>query len=131
MTVDNAKTNQLTPEIQSSIPAINSNPPSIFKTLHNILDGKIPQTPYPIIPQVTSRSLDLVLIFALFSSKGSLVEPTKYCAHFNSSVQLIKDIEADPKLGNSGRIIEYVVSRGYNSWTVQSIPIGKDKFTSM
>ena len=36
----------------------------------------------------------------------------------------MKSLEPDPRLGNPGRIIDYVVSRGFNCWTVQSIPIG-------
>ena len=36
----------------------------------------------------------------------------------------MKSIEPDPRLGNPGRIIDYVVNRGFNYWTVQSIPIG-------
>ena len=39
-------------------------------------------------------------------------------------IDTLKSIEPDPRLGNPGRIIDYVVNRGFNYWTVQSIPIG-------
>ena len=39
-------------------------------------------------------------------------------------IDALKSIEPDPRLGNPGRIIDYVVNRGFNYWTVQSIPIG-------
>ena len=42
----------------------------------------------------------------------------------NDEYTTLKALESDPRLGTAGRIIEYVVSRGFNSWTVQSIPIG-------
>ena len=39
-------------------------------------------------------------------------------------IDALKSMEPDPRLGNPGRIIDYVVNRGFNYWTVQSIPIG-------
>ena len=75
--------------------------------------------------QVTARTQDIILVFALFTSKGGLIEPSNFCKILsNSSLTPMKSLEPDPRLGNPGRIIDYVVGRGFNCWTVQSIPIG-------
>ena len=120
-----AKTHQINQEILANLPKLDQEPPNIFKSLHEILDGKCPTHKFPIIRGVTSKTMDILLVFALFSSGEKLVEPLNFCTDFNHNSELCpKPFEHDPKLGNSGRIIEYIISCGYNSWTVQSIPIG-------
>lgn len=119
MDLEHAKTYQITRDIK--IPdTIDDDPPSIFQTFHAILAQKWPLKPFPIVGEVTSRTQDLIIVFAIFSSQGGLIEPEKFC----QSSKPLKAIEADPKLGNAGRIVEYIVKRGFNTWTVQSIPIG-------
>ena len=54
---------------------------------------------------------------------GSMIDPEQFC-HDVITNEPLKAIEADEKLGCYGRIVNYLVDQGYNSWTVQSIPVG-------
>ena len=65
----------------------------------------------------------MILIYAMYVSKDSFIEPQNYCRDFYKE-ESPKSIEANEKLGCFGRIVEYLVEKGYNSWTVQSIPVG-------
>lgn len=127
--VENAKTHQITADVlqnliisKTGLPEVV--PPSIVRTLHTILKSKTLSEPFPIVGDVTSRTQDIVLVFALFTSKGALIEPSKFCSNGEIDQDALKSMEPDPRLGNPGRIIDYVVNRGFNYWTVQSIPIG-------
>ena len=75
--VENAKTHQITPDVlqnlisKTGLPEVV--PPSIVKTLHTILKSKTLSEPFPIVADVTSRTQDVVLVFALFTSNGSIL----------------------------------------------------------
>ncbi len=118
---EKAKTFQVSADLLSKLDLskLSSEPPSIFKTLQDILKGVKMTQPFPILGEVTSRTRDLTLVFVLFVSKGGLIEPERFV-----TARDLKDFEPCTPLNNAGRIIDYVVSRGFNSWTVQSIPIG-------
>ena len=78
-----------------------------------------------------------------------MIEPEKFCQN-TINAESLKVLQSDNKLGCHGRIVEYLVERGkfsitdifhyilennfyipisflllgYNSWTVQSVPVG-------
>ncbi len=111
---------------------IQPEPPNLFKTLEQILDGNL-GAPFPVLNGVTDRTKHLLMVFALYASRGQIVDPSKvYSVKHRKSENSsgmedesdTKVIEADPKLKSAGRIIDYLVSNGYNSWNVESVPIG-------
>ena len=94
------------------------------------------------------------MIYALYMSNGTMIEPEKFCQN-TINEESLKVLQSDNKLGCHGRIVEYLVERGkfsvwfrfnlsilfntfwkimficifvlllgYNSWTVQSVPVG-------
>ena len=83
MEVGNASTHQITPDILTNISPqfalVDEEPPNIVKTLHTILSSKMPNEPFPVVGNVTTRTQDIILVFALFTSKGRLIEPSKFC----------------------------------------------------
>ena len=110
MDIQHAKTHQVTDKVLKHLsPVLTKEPPSIFKTLHQILAEESRELePFPVIPEVTSRTQDIILVFALFTSRGVVVQPEQFV---DQTVD-IKALEANPKLGNAGRIIDYIVKKG-------------------
>jgi anaphase-promoting complex subunit 1 len=79
--MDKARTNQFSQYVMSKLGSqeMETSPPSIFQCLQEILAKKTLTKPFSYIKNVTDRTHDIVLVLALFASKGGLVEPINYC----------------------------------------------------
>jgi hypothetical protein len=60
----------------------------------------------------STKNLHTFYIFQINTTKGDQLDQTKVFEPCTA------------KIGSSGRIVEFLVNRGYNNWIVQSIPIG-------
>ena len=68
------------------------------------------------------RTQDIILIYALYMSNGTMIEPEKFCQN-TINAESLKVLQSDNKLGCHGRIVEYLVERGklsvwfrFNRW---------------
>ena len=124
MECSNAKTNQIPPSLVvklSSNAKHSLQPFNIFKTLLNLLKNeKI--TPVSAIPNVTSRTQELVVIFALSVAEDDKAILEKLVAPSEDLKSLIESSRT--QASSAARIVDYLVHCGYNGWTVTSIPIG-------
>ena len=98
-------------------------PFNVFKTLLKIIKCKRLDEPVRIIPHVTNRTRDILVIFALGVSQGENVNLHRLFTDCDNHEEKT-EIEPNPSLSNAGRIVDYLVEHGYSSWTVSSIPIG-------
>ena len=124
MECSNAKTNQLPSSLVAELsknPRHGRQPFNVFKTLLKQLRNE-DIAPVSIIPRVTSRTRDLIVIFALSVTKDKMISLEKLVTP-NEDVKNVLETSRN-LISNAARIVDYLVQCGYNGWTVTSIPIG-------